>query len=207
MRSISKAAQGPTGLRGSLLRTGLAAGLALGAPLALAAWDLDGERSTVQFLSVKNASVAEVHHFKVLGGSVADDGTAEVTIDLDSVETMVPIRNERMREMLFETVRFPNATLSTRVPDDLDDLEAGEIREVDLEVTIDLHGASAPYIAKTQVTRLADDSLQVMLREPILVKAADFDLGGGIEMLREVAGLKTISTAVPVDATLVFAPE
>jgi polyisoprenoid-binding protein YceI len=207
MRFIPQAHHDSSAPHSPLLRAALAACLALGAPLALAAWDLDSGRSTVQFLSVKNASVAEVHHFKVVRGSVADDGTAQVTIDLDSVETMVPIRNQRMREMLFETVQFPKATLSTRVPDDLDDLGAGETRDVDLEVTIELHGASAPYIAKTQVTRLADDSLQVMLREPILVKAADFDLGGGVEMLREVAGLKSISTAVPVDATLVFTPE
>ena len=201
----------PNGINGTrssgLARGALAACLSLAAPLCLAAWDLDGERSTVQFLSVKNASVAEVHHFKVLRGGVSDAGAAEVTIDLDSVETLVPIRNQRMREMLFETVRFPSATLSTRVPDDLDALAAGETRDVDLEVTIDLHGASASYVAKTQVTRLADNSLQVALREPILVKAADFGLDGGIEMLREVAGLKTISTAVPVDATLVFTPE
>ncbi len=120
---------------------------------------------------------------------------------------MIPIRNQRMREMLFETVRFPAAELSAKVPGDLEAMAAGETRQVDLEVTIDVHGASAPYMAKTMVTRLADGSLQVMLAEPIMVKAADFGLDGGIEMLREVAGLKTISTAVPVDATLVFTPE
>jgi polyisoprenoid-binding protein YceI len=184
-----------------------AASLAFTTLPALSAWELDAARSTVQFLSIKNASVAELHHFKVLRGGVSDDGAAQVTIDLDSVETLVPIRNQRMREMLFETIRFPAAELTAKVPADLREMKAGDTRDVDLEVTIDLHGASAPYIAKTRVTRLADDSLQVMLAEPILVKAADFGLDGGIEMLREVAGLKTISTAVPVDATLVFTPE
>ncbi len=174
---------------------------------AFAAWELDGARSTVQFLSVKNASVAELHHFKVVRGSVSDEGAAQISIDLDSVETLVPIRNQRMREMLFETVRFPAAELSAKVPADLGEMTAGETRDVDLEVTIDLHGASAPYVAKTRVTRLADNSLEVTLAEPILVKAVDFGLEAGIEMLREVAGLKTISTAVPVDATLVFTPE
>lgn len=171
---------------------------------ALAAWDLDEERSTVQFLSVKNASVAEVHHFKSVSGGIDDEGRATITIDLASVETMVPIRNERMREMLFETVRFPEATLRARVPDDLDGLDAGETTRTDLELSIDLHGKTALYTAATNVTRLADGSLQVVLAAPVLVKAADFGLEGGVEMLREVAGLKTISTAVPVDATLVF---
>ncbi len=177
------------------------------APGAFAAWTLDGARSSVQFMTVKNASVAELHHFKVVAGSVSDEGAAQVTIDLDSVETLIPIRNERMREMLFETVRFPSATLNALVPADLVEMKAGETRAVDLEVSIDLHGTIAPYIAKTNVTRLADGSLQVALAEPILVRAADFGLDGGIEMLREVAGLQKIATAVPVDATLVFIPE
>lgn len=182
----------------------MTAALAVLAMPAFAAWELDSGRSAVQFLSVKNASVAELHHFKTVAGSIDDAGSATVTIALDSVETLVPIRNERMREMLFETVRFPAAQLTAQVPTDLGALEAGETRNVDLEVTIDLHGASAPYVTKTRVTRLADGGLQVVLAEPILVKAADFGLDTGIEALREIAGLKTISTAVPVDATLVF---
>ena len=177
--------------------------LSLSGPV-LAAWDLDAERSTVQFLSVKNASVAEVHHFTKVSGGIDDDGEATVTINLASVETLVPIRNERMREMLFETARFPEATLSARVPDDLADLDAGETTRADLEVSIDLHGKAALYTAAAHVTRLADGSLQVVLAAPVLVKAADFGLEGGVEMLREVAGLQNISTAVPVDATLVF---
>mgnify|MGYP006293992049 FL=1 len=187
------------------LRRTAAAVLALGlSGPALAAWDLDVERSTVQFLSVKNASVAEVHHFTKVSGGIDDDGRARLTIDLASVETLVPIRNERMREMLFEIARFPEATLSARVPDDLDELDAGETTRADLEVSIDLHGKTALYTAAAHVTRLADGSLQVVLAAPVLVKVADFGLEGGVEMLREVAGLKTISTAVPVDATLVF---
>jgi len=181
-----------------------AASLTIAVPPALAEWSLESDRSTVQFLSVKNAAVAELHHFKSVSGSISDEGMAEVTIDLASVETLVPIRNERMREMLFETADFPAAKLNARVPEDLADLSPGETLDVDLEISVDLHGTTAPYIGRTRVTRLADGSLQVVLAEPILLRAADFGLGDGIEMLRDVAGLKSISTAVPVDATLVF---
>lgn len=192
--------------RSPLMSLCLAVLLLVSARGSLAAWELDEERSTVQFLSVKNASVAEIHHFTSLSGGIEDDGAARVVIGLDSVETLIPIRNQRLREMLFETARFPTATLSARVPDDLDALQAGETRAVDLEVSVDLHGAAVPYVARAGVTRLADGSLQVVLREPVLVKAADFGLAAGIEMLREVAGLGNISTAVPVDAMLVFQP-
>jgi polyisoprenoid-binding protein YceI len=191
-------------LRPSRLATAITCAL-LSVPV-LAEWTLDNEASRLSFVSIKNASVAELHHFKALSGTIGDDGAARIVIDLDSVETLIPIRNQRMRELLFETVRFPAATLSAQVPTDLGSLQAGESRATSLEVSIDLHGVTAPYAAKADVTRLADGSLQVVLSEPVLVKAADFGLDAGIEMLREVAGLGSISTAVPVDASLVFTP-
>lgn len=172
-----------------------------------AAWELDSARSTVQFMSVKNETVAELHFFKVVSGAVADGGAVQVSIDLDSVETLVPIRNQRMRELLFETVRFPAATLSAEVAEELLTLPAGESKAVTLPVSIDLHGATATYPAKLLVTGLADGAVQVVLREPMLVSASDFDLAAGIQVLREVAGLKSISSAVPVTATLVFTTE
>ncbi|AFP30059.1 hypothetical protein MRBBS_1121 [Marinobacter sp. BSs20148] len=40
--------------------------------------------------------------------------------------------------------------------------------------------------------------------QPLLVKAEDFGLAGGIEALREIAGLSSVTTAVPVTENLVF---
>ena len=177
----------------------------LGAP-AMAEWALDEQQSTVQFMSVKNASVAELHHFKAISGGISETGAAEVKIDLDSVETLVPIRNQRMRELFFETVRFPTASLAAEVPESLTQLSAGESRDTNIEVDVSLHGETASYSAQVLVTALVDGALQVVLSEPILVQAGDFGLAKGVEMLREVAGLKSISTAVPVTATLVFTP-
>jgi hypothetical protein len=173
---------------------------------AFAAWELDSQRSLVQFMSVKNASVAELHHFKAITGGISDSGAAQVIIDLDSVETLVPIRNQRMRELFFETIRFPAATLDAEVPESLMNLPVGESRNTSIELNVDLHGKRASYTAAVLVTRIADGSLQVVLGKPILVKAADFGLEGGIEVLREIAGLSSISTAVPVSAQLVFSP-
>jgi hypothetical protein len=173
---------------------------------ALAQWDLDGDRSAVQFMSVKNASVAELHHFRSITGGISDTGAAQIALDLDSVETLVPIRNQRMRELLFETVRFPAAMLRAEVPSSLSELPMGETRDTSIEVEVDLHGVKQSYIAEVLVTRLNDGALQVVISQPIVVKAADFGLEAGIEVLREVAGLQNISTAVPVSGQLVFTP-
>ena len=184
----------------------LAAALACFTSAASAQWELDSERSQFTFISVKNASMGESHTFSSLTGSVGQDGSASVKIELDSVETAIPIRNERMREMLFETGSFPAATI-------LGNVEPSIIRQADsaptlatVPLTVELHGNSATYDAAMLVTRAEDGSLHVSTREPIVVDAGDFDLGAGVTALKEVAGLASISTSVPVSAYLVFDP-
>ena len=156
-------------------------------------------------MTVKNASVAELHHFKSITGSVSDEGAAQVVIDLDSVETLIPIRNERMREMLFETLEFPSATLTARVdPKTIGSLQSGERMALDVGFKLSLHGISRDMQVGVSVTRL-EGGLEVTTLAPLIINAADFDLTGGIRRLQEVASLSSISTAVPVSARLVFA--
>lgn len=179
--------------------------IALSLPLA-AAWELDNERTVINFVTVKNTNIAELHYFKSVAGVIGDNGSAQVTIDLDSVETLVPIRNQRIRELLFETVRFPSAMLTAQVPDTLSQLATGESANGEIELTLELHGSSKTYDAVVAVTHTTDGSLQVTLLRPLLVQAADFELAAGIKVLQEVAGLSSITTAIPVSAHLVFTP-
>ncbi len=172
---------------------------------AWAEWSLDGDLSSIHFSSIKQGTVGEVHSFKSLSGKVTKDGTASVTIDLASVESLIPIRNERMREMLFEIASFPTATVSTQVNNKaIQALAAGETTFQDVTFTLSLHGNSHDYPAKLRVVKLSDNSLMASTESPIMVRAADFKLTAGIEKLREVAGLNSIATAVPVSAKLVY---
>ena len=74
--------------------------LILAAPLSFAEWTLSPD-SSVKFLSTKNTNITEVHEFTQVSGSVSDQGSAKIAIDLSSVETGIEIRNERMQSMLF----------------------------------------------------------------------------------------------------------
>jgi polyisoprenoid-binding protein YceI len=169
---------------------------------AQADWTLDAEASRLSFISTKNASKAEVHYFREISGSVTDNGDARVEVPLDSVETAIPIRNERMREFLFETADFPSLAVTAAVDPAL--LAATGVRTAAVPVTVSLHGQEASYDAAMVVARDGDGSLTVATSEPIVVNAADFELGTGIAKLQELAGLASISTAVPVSARLVF---
>jgi len=167
---------------------------------AQADWSLDNEASRLSFVTVKAEHVAEVHTFDSLSGSIVDNGTGgeesgdvDITIQLASVNTLIPIRNERMQEMLFETNLFPEAAISASVNlEALTDMSAGASISRQIEIELEMHGESADLVADVQITRTAD-GVVVSTLQPIVVMADVFDLIAGIEKLREVAGLLVIN--------------
>ncbi|MEA1050827.1 YceI family protein [Lamprobacter modestohalophilus] len=168
-------------------------------------WTLNPERSHLAFVSIKAGNIGEVHHFTELAGSINDQGQAVIDTTLDSVETLIPIRNERMREMLFKTTQYSNASLSAKIdPAQIAAMQPGDIIEVVAESSLSLHGETQPLILKMQAAKLDDDTLMVASTEPVVLDAAKFGLGEGVEKLREIAGLDSISNAVPVTFVMVF---
>lgn len=181
--------------------------LLLGAAAAQAQWELDNSRSSLDFLSIKNDAVAESHHFIEMVGFIGSEGNVQVGIDLDSVETLIPIRNERMREMLFQTMDFPAANIHSQVdPEILAVVADGGVVTTDIEVVLSLHGQQATLSVPVLVSGGEGSLLRVISARPVVVNAGAFGLGAGVEALREVAGLNAISSAVPVTFNLVFVP-
>lgn len=179
----------------------LAAALSLLAitPLAFGDWLLDNADSRLSFVSTKAGEVAEVHRFGALSGNLADDGAFQVSIDLDSVDTGIPIRDERMREMLFETGRFATAELTAQVDmAPIRDLAPGEQTTLATEAQLAVHGVTLNLTVDATVARLDPDTLLVTSTEPLVVNAGQLDLVKGLNQLREIAGLSAISPAVPV---------
>jgi len=174
------------------------------ANIASAHWSLDNEASVLSFVTVKAEHVAEVHTFDVLSGTIDDNGVVEISIELASVNTMIPIRNERMQAMLFETNLFPKATITAQIDlDSLSALSAGESQRQQVELELSLHGSSNTLTADLMILRTPEGLVAATLK-PIIVTADSVGLVAGIEKLREVAGLPSISRSVPVSFTVVF---
>lgn len=171
---------------------------------ALADWSLSSG-SDVAFMSTKNTDVTEVHHFRTLTGSVSDSGDASVEIQLASVDTGIPIRNERLLSMLFETEKFPVATISAHVPENvMAAVRKGQTTSLTLPVSVDFHGVKRMLEANVLVMPAADGSVIVSTTEPLLLKAEDFGVTAGVDALRAIANLERISATVPVTFTLVY---
>ncbi|KAB0499967.1 YceI family protein [Pseudomonas vancouverensis] len=189
----------------STLQT-LACLLLTGATLtAHADWYLDGESSRLSFVSTKNANVAEVQRFLMLHGKVSPEGVAEVEVELESINSGIPLRDERMRKALFEIDKFPETLITTQIDlRPINDLAPGAQLELRLPLTVNLHGKQREYNAELLATRLDDRRFQVVTLEPLVINAADFDLLPGVEALRKLADLSAISLSVPVGAVLIF---
>lgn len=172
---------------------------------AAAQWTLSADESRIGFISVKAGAFAESHSFKEVQGSVSEDGAAEIMISLDSVETNIDIRNERMREFLFETEKHPAATVAATIDlDAFSSLAPGARDSVAFSGEVTLHGATAPFETTLTVTRLSDARVLVETTDPIILYADEFNLTAGVDKLRQLAGLPSITPAVPVTASLVF---
>jgi len=189
----------------SLSKT-LALLLLAGATLsARADWYLDGESSRLSFISTKNANLSEVQRFLVLHGKVDAKGLDEVEVELESVNSGIPLRDERMRKELFEIQTFPEALITAQIDlRPINDLAPGAQLELRLPLTVNLHGKQHQYNAELLATRLDDRRFQVVTLEPLVINAEDFDLAPGLETLRKVADLSAISLSVPVGAVLIF---
>ena len=178
--------------------------LLLAAAPAKAQWRLDNAASQLSFVSTKAEHVAEVHTFSYLTGSLERSGALTITIELASVDTLIPIRDERMRAMLFETDIFPEATVTAQVDmPAIRRMAAGESTTADIAFTLELHGTSSDYTAQVLLLRTADGVIATTLK-PIIVNADTFNLLDGVERLRRVAGLPGISRTVPVSFTVSF---
>lgn len=173
-------------------------GLSLLSGSVMADWTLNNEKSALFFVSIKKTDVAEIHRFNQMSGTISDAGKAQLSIDLNSVSTQIPIRDERMKTMLFETKQHKTATI------DVDLSKVGlkpGLQKV--EVTLDLHGVQKPLTALVNVSE-TDNTVYVTSSAPILLNAKAFNLGKGVDALRDIAQLNHISYTVPVTFSLGF---
>jgi polyisoprenoid-binding protein YceI len=184
---------------------GLAA-MALFAQTSAAGWQLDQNESRVNFITTKNVHFVEVNYIRNLAGDIGDDGHASLTMDLRSVETHVPDRNERLQTGFFEVSKFPVSKVTLMLDGKkLAALPVGGRLEVDAAATVSLHGVEKKLDTRLTVTKLKDDGLQVVSLLPLILAVEDFGLTAGLEAMRAIVELKNIGNKVPVTFNLIYA--
>lgn len=170
-----------------------------------AVWTLSTTDSYLNFITTKNTHNVEVHNFTGLSGDISSTGVATLTIDLNSVNTGVALRDQRMKDLLFETATYPTATVTLTVPSTvISSLSVGQDKATDISASLNLHGTTGTVTTKVSVQKLSNSRILVQTLAPVLVKAETYNLTAGVEALRAAVNIASISVAVPVDFALVF---
>ena len=172
--------------------------------LSMADWSLQ-QPSSIHFLTSKNTHTTEIHNFKKFDASINASGLAKLTIDLTSVDTRIGIRDERMQEHLFETSRFSQASFEAEIPAKiLAKVRDGQQTQFELKGKISLHGEQAQAYSQVMISPNKDNTITVTSITPMLIDAASFKLVAGINKLKALAGLKSITYTVPLTFNLSF---
>lgn len=190
-----------------ITRTLLLTGSLLAAPMALAGWTLDSG-SSISFTSTINNDQLQQHHFREFDGLVTDKGAATINIRLASVTTDTAGLDEQLRKHLFEVNRFPTAVLQMSIPKTaLEQIRNGQSVPFKASGALAFHGKRVPVKASLIASPAADNSILVTNDSPLMLNTDAFSLTSAINHLRELAGLDSITSDVPVSLNLVFKPE
>ena len=164
-------------------------------------WQVQPENSAINFVSTKQSHIREVHQIQSFDVSVQDEKQVSLKLDLSSVESGIPIRNERMREMLFDVSNFRYATLTFQLPTSLNTITKATRYEISAQ--LQLKGKQAPVQLDILLSP-GNEQITATLLKPVIVSAQQFGLEQGVEALRKIAGLTSIGYSVPVNATILL---
>ncbi len=164
-------------------------------------WSINNDYSSINIITTKNNEISEVSHFQDFSGTINSNGYLNVEIDLKSLQTNIPIRNERIQKYLFGSDAYPTADIHTQLKPE--DLTPGVH---DITFDVDLHGVSAILNAEFMVFEQFGNKV-ITLHKPLIVNARTFGFIEGIEVLRKLAHLQSINLTVPVNLTLTFEPQ
>lgn len=172
---------------------------------AWADWQLNSAESSLHYVTSKASAVSEVNTFTNLDGRITEQGSASLQIDLASVDTAIEIRDQRVRDLLFEVGQFPSASITIEVNTaELATMATGSSQRAEYGYSINLHGVSQNLRADLRVTKISPTRIEIQPARPIILSADSFGMTDGVEALREIAALPSINHNVVVDFTLVY---
>jgi hypothetical protein len=176
--------------------------------------DLAQSRVQVSVIKDKDNKSPVVGRMKLADGAVAFSSaspSARLSIDIDSFDSDVPIRNERVRNIFFETSGVGWDTIEVTVPAIPPAVmkalhDARHVDQVKLDATLQVHGRKVPAALTVDASYSEDGRLTVKTSVPAQVKISDLALGDNLRRLSAICMHDSIDDVVLVDAVVQFAP-
>ncbi|MDO1508829.1 MULTISPECIES: YceI family protein [unclassified Neisseria] len=176
-------------------------------PQTPADWEVSN--AGITFLSSKInkqlGSVTEQSRFTASQAMLGKDGEFKMEVDLSSVNTGIEIRDQRLKDWVFETAKFAKANVTGKVDvDTVNKLAIGETVNLKQPLVLDIHGKQINLEADLSAQRISADKIMVSTLSPVLLDVKAMDMVGGVAQLVEVMGLSSIVQQVPVSFNAEF---
>ncbi len=150
-------------------------------------WELESAASELRFSADATGSEAATFSTDV-SGTISSDGAVNIAVSLDAINSGDKLRDARVRYLLFESFRLPQATVKATIdPQLVAGLRAGDRVQLSQPLTLTLNAVSQEIDAALDLTVIAQDVIVVALQTPIVLDLADFGYLSGLETLKRVS--------------------
>ncbi|MFA0140785.1 YceI family protein [Vibrio kanaloae] len=164
-------------------------------------YTLDPKLSNVTFATIKKQFVVEPASIKPLSGGLTKDGQFSILLDLKTVSTGVSIRDQRLNELYFESMTFPEVKISGKVDPSM---LSGNPKNTTIETEVTLHGVTKTIDFPVMVVP-SEGFVMVNSTSTIIVNGADFGISAeNLNKLSATVGGLAISDKVPLNFSLLF---
>jgi polyisoprenoid-binding protein YceI len=167
----------------------------------------------IKFTSIKDATIPVEGYFRSYFGVIRFErrtiSSVEMVIDINSLDTAVPGRNNRILNVFFESMRPELGTAELRFTSielengSLSDLRDGASVTARASGTITMNDVARDLRANIRIGRQRNTWV-VESAQPIMLLISDFGFGGRVAELMKVCNHRSVGNAVNVHVKLYF---
>lgn len=167
----------------------------------------------ISFTTLKNETATVTGYFRNYAGAVrmAKKGpeTVEVLVDINSIDTGVPGRNNRILDLFFQSQKAEFGTAVLRFDrfylrgKSRKKLEDGKVHPIEAAGVITLNGVTRPIAAALEIQK-AKGAWVVKSPTPIELLISDFAFGNRVYELMKSCNHKSLGNRVKVSVELYF---
>lgn len=152
---------------------------------------LDASSSKLSIFSTEKSDKKKTHPSPKLSGSLSHTGDLKVTLDLNSINTTIPLPEIYLNKGLLAAGKNSKATLSAKITDDL---STNGIKMIKTDATLEVYGLRQTVSFDVTVVRTGDKLIAASTK-PALISAPKLNLG---------SGFPAVALTIPVSFVLVF---
>lgn len=166
-------------------------------------YEVDSDNSSVSFSVTKKQYIIEPAVFEDVAGSINSKGVVKISIDMNSVNSSNPIRDERLVDLFFQAEFFPEAIITATINSKILNSKSS-LQKTKIPATLEFFDIKKDITLEVLIVKVGDNVVVSSLK-PIIVNAKEFNVPTeNLNALSKVCGGITISDIVPVNFVLTF---